>query len=92
MDRITATPNYAVGNCSDLCGFITRKGNLSGQATCANNYCSDCIILKALQRLKKYEDTGLTPEECLNLARLTQEAKPIAPPTAMDLEKFWRNE
>lgn len=92
MDRITATPNYAVGNCSDLCGDLARYGDDSGAMTCERNACDECVILKAFQRLKEYEDTGLSPEECLSLARLTQEANPISPPTAMDWEKFWRNE
>lgn len=93
MDRITATPNYAVENCSDLCGLLERDGSLSGEATCCTyTSCKKCIILKAFQRLKEYEDTGLTPEECLSLARLTQESKPTTHPTPMDWENFWRNE
>lgn len=66
MDRITATPNYAVRNCSDLCGNLARCDNGSGAITCERSICNECVILKAFQRLKEYEDTGFSPDDIRN--------------------------
>lgn len=82
MERITCTPKYLVENCSDLCGFLPRTEDTSGMKECLKNEkCHDCIILKAFQRLKEYEDTGLTPKQIHDLTIHT----------TMPKERFDRN-
>lgn len=68
MKRITCTPNYAVTNCGDLCGLLPRAHGITGMQQCiSTDRCCECIILKAFQRLKAYEDTGLSPEDVRKL-------------------------
>lgn len=92
MDRITASPNYFALCCSDFCGLLPRNGGLSGHAECIKHFelgfCNNCVIFKAFQRLKEYEDTGLSPEDIRKLTTPSISSSP----TEEDWEKFWREE
>lgn len=54
---------------------LTFEGNFCDIAQCADipggNFCEDgaCSQRKVWERLKEYEDTGLTPEQCAEYAK-----------------------
>ena len=59
---------------------LTFEGNFCDIAQCACMKCpydSDCSQKQVWERLKAYEDTGLTPERCAEFARADAEGRYI---------------
>lgn len=66
MKRLTkrTTSGIAVPNGTDICQLISSN-------LCEHyDFCSGCPVGKMLDRLCTYEDTGLTPEQFLNIKKL----------------------
>ena len=62
MKRLTFDGNFC---------DIAKCGEINGGSSCKDGYCSQ---RKVWERLKEYEDTGLSPEICLNYKIFEDEA------------------
>ena len=62
MERLTFDGNFC---------DIAKCGEINGGSSCKDGYCSQ---RKVWERLKEYEDTGLSPEICLNYKIFEDEA------------------
>ena len=65
MERLTFEGNfYEIAQCAEM----------RGGSFCEDGYCSQ---RKVWERLKEYEDTGLTPEQCAEFAKADKDGRYI---------------
>ncbi len=62
MERLTGN-RTTLSNGDVYCDLETLGGENCGDCCKAREYCKDCPIQDAFNRLSSYEDTGLEPEE-----------------------------